>query len=333
MRRRWGAAAIVAAIVCAAAPPLQAYLKLGMQVGDRLVSLQWDRFPVRYFVTNRAVPGVTPQQVQQAVSAAFATWDAVPSATLSSQFAGFTATGPLENTAQTVLGFEDEPSLRQVLGATSFTVDVTTGEILEADVFFNSTFQWSVAPAGEAGRYDLQSIALHEIGHLHGLGHSALGETDLHAGGRSVIASGAVMFPIAFSPGSIDERTLRADDIAGISDLYGTSAFKQTAGSIAGTVRKNGAGVFGAHIVAFNLKTGNLVGGFSLAPDGSFVIASLDPGTYVLRVEPLDDVDLDGFFDDAARVDVSFRPVVYDELIAVPRGGTATHVDVTVVPK
>ena len=92
---------------------------------------------------------------------------------------------------------------------------------LESDIFFNSAFPWSVAPAGEAGRFDLESIALHEIGHFSGLGHSALGETELReGGGRRVLAAEAVMFPIAFTSGSIAARTLKADDIAGISDLY-----------------------------------------------------------------------------------------------------------------
>ena len=89
-----------------------------------------------------------------------------------------------------------------------------TGEIIESDIFLNSTFAWSVAAGGEPGRQDVESIALHEIGHLHGLGHSMLGETELIGGGRRVLGAEAVMFPIAFTAGTLN-RTLRADDIAG----------------------------------------------------------------------------------------------------------------------
>ncbi len=141
------------------------------------------------------------------------------------------------------------------------------------------------------------------------------------------------MFPIAFSPGSVSLRTLRADDIAGISDLYPAAGFARRTGSISGKVTKNGAGVLGAHIVAFNPRTGKLVGGFSLEDDGSFVIAGLDPGPQVLRAEPLDDADVDSFLDLTLGVDVNFRVAFYEKLVVVPRGGGATGIALKVLPK
>ena len=115
------------------------------------------------------------------------------------------------------------------------------------------------------------------------------------------------MFPIAFSAGDINDRTLKADDIAGISDIYGNATFQRQTGSISGKVTKNGRGVLGAHVVAFNPATGKLVGGFSLSDDGSFVIAGLEPGPQVLRVEPLDDGDIYSFFDETMNIDVDFQ--------------------------
>jgi hypothetical protein len=326
------ACAIVIGATLASAPAAHAYLKLGTRISTGLADLRFKTFPIRYFITNLDVDGVKAPQLQQSVARAFATWAAVPNVGLSSQFVGFTGLNPVSGDNANVIGFTDRPDLDRVLGSTSFTVDTVTGEVLESDIFLNSTFLWSVAAAGEAGRQDVESIALHEIGHLHGLGHSMLGETELIGSGRRVLGSESVMFPIAFPAGSLN-RTLHSDDIAGISDIYGNDQFRQSTGSISGRVTKNGAGVVGAHVVAFNPATGKLVASFSLADDGTFVIAGLDPGTNVLRAEPMDDADVTSFLDASFKVDADFKAAFYNRLVTVPRGGTASNVELKVVPK
>jgi len=325
--------ALAGALMLVCAVPAAAYLKLGTRVGSRTVTLAWRQFPIRYFVTNRDVDGVTAQQFRTAVEGAFAKWHAVPNTTTSSQFVGFTQASPVSGDGATVLGFQNRPELDRTLAATNFFIDTTSGEIVESDIFFNSAFTWSTADAGVSGRYDVASIAQHEIGHLLGLSHSALGETELRAGGRRVLGAEAVMFPIAFAAGDINDRTLKADDIAGISDIYGTATFQRQTGSVSGTVTKNGRGVLGAHVVAFNPASGKLIGGFSLTEDGSFVIAGLEPGPQVLRVEPLDDGDISSFFDETMNIDVDFKVAFYDKVVVVPRGGGAKNIEIKVQAK
>jgi hypothetical protein len=316
--------------------PAAAYQTYGVQVGNSFVPVKWSRLPVRYFVTDRGVAGVTAAQFRDAAARAFTTWQNVETASVSASFAGFTSAEPDDEDNQNTLGFASRPDLARVLGTTSYFIDDTTGEILEADIFFNSTFAWSVAPAGESGKFDLESIIVHETGHLFGLGHSAIGETELIAGGgRRVIAAESVMFPIAFASGNISGRTPRADDIAGLSEIYPRAGGTGTTGGMSGRVTKNGQGVIGAHVVAFNPATGVLVGNFAVEKDGRVSISGLAPGPYIVRVEPVDDAELDSFFDISTipNVDINFRVAYCRGFVVVPAGGGSQPFEVKVTAK
>ena len=330
---RSGCALLVAVLMALAGTPAQAYLKFGLRDSVRSVSLRWTTQPAPYFVTEQGVPGVTADQLRQAVERAFRAWEDVPTASVRFQFSGFTSALPLEDDNTSTMGFLSHPELDRVLASTSSLFDTRTGEIIEADIFFNSSFAWSVLENGEPGRFDLQSIATHEAGHFLGLSHSALGETEPRpGGGRRVLGAGAVMFPVAFAPGNIEGRTLFPDDIAGVSDIYPDAGFRQDTGSVQGRVTKNGSGVFGAHVVAYDARTGDLVGNFALEDTGEFIIAGLKPGLHIIRVEPLDDAEIDSFFD-PPNVDIAFVPAIYNRLVVVPRGGASASITIAVRPK
>jgi hypothetical protein len=332
-RSSWSivSASLTAFLIFACPAQTQAYLKLGVDVQGRTVALRWSDAPVQYYLSENTAPNVTLLEFRESVERAFDEWQRVPSAWITYQFAGFTTARPGQDDGWSTIGFLAMPQLDRVLASTSFLVDDLTGELIESDIFFNTAFRWSTSASGEPGHFDLQSIALHEIGHLSGLGHSALGETELLPdGGRMVLATDAVMFPIAFPAGRTSNRTLRPDDIAGISDIYPDRGFARSTGSLSGRVTKNGRGLFGAHVAAFDPATGTLVGNFALNDSGAFSISGLAPGVYVVRVEPLDDADVDSFFDSSIPIDLNFQVSFHSRLIVVPRGGDSGTIQIRV---
>lgn len=96
--------------------------------------------------------------------------------------------------------------------ATATWAAFANGDLFGFDIqFFTSggglDFVWSNDPA--FNEFDLESVCVHEFGHALGLGHS--------------VVAGATMFATV-TAGSITNRTLSADDIAGVQALYGVQA-------------------------------------------------------------------------------------------------------------
>ena len=66
--------------------------------------------------------------------------------------------------------------------------------------------------------------------------------------------------------------------------------------------------------------------------DSPRLLAGVEPGPVVLRVEPLDDGDVASFID-RPRVDTNFRVGFSPRVVFVPRGGNAPDVVIEVVEK
>lgn len=187
------------------------------------------------------------------------------------------------------------------------------GEILDADVLLrpadpNIAFATPAALPGNPTAFDLESILTHELGHMLGFSHSAVWR--------------AMMFPFAPAPGSFlgdrptmaaPDAPLGADDRAGLRVLYpGATPFGSISGfvtpanplSLAGLAEPSPGrpvtGIFGAHVVAVDADSGEVVaatlGGWSCNAadlptrfDGFYIIEGLPLGrNYKVYAEPLD---------------------------------------------
>jgi Matrixin len=191
------------------------------------------------------------------------------------------------------------------------TVSTEVGQILDADIYFNPsdanvTFATPSALSGNPKSYDMESLMIHEFGHLLGFSHSAVWS--------------AIMFPFAAAPGTSSglrpttqqpDAPLADDDRAGLRTLYTDLNDTTDIGSIAGRVIPANplslptspagvTGIFGAHVVAVDVASGNVIGtlgGWSCAApgptqfDGSYVIQHLAVGhSYAVYAEALDGV-------------------------------------------
>ncbi len=163
--------------------------------------------PVRYLINDAGSDDLATDEVIAAFDAAFATWQAVPTASLAFQNDGTTTLGLDSNDDTNVMLFVETGWSFGSEAAAATSLQVLAG-MQTADIAVNGeNFTWAIGPASSAinsNVLDLQAVLAHEIGHFSGLDHST----------RSI----DTMY-FSWKPWQ-SQRTLSVDDKLGLTSKY-----------------------------------------------------------------------------------------------------------------
>ncbi|HSZ80802.1 MAG TPA: hypothetical protein VLA14_00895 [Polyangia bacterium] len=237
--------AVIAATL-AVAGPARAYVRTRSE--DNKWVLIWPNPRITMTVRTGGTLPLPAADLVGAATRAAATWSAAANDT-SVDYAVATSTA-----APVTSAFDGENSISfrsadwdAALGYAPDALALTTvwskgGAIVDADTEINSTdpnFTWAVLPddpaaASSSPDVDLQNALTHELGHVIGLNHPCyLGDApdppEVDNEGNPVLSCSdpslppsvrdATMYPSSL-PGLINERTLSADEILALHDLY-----------------------------------------------------------------------------------------------------------------
>jgi hypothetical protein len=173
--------------------------------------------------------------------------------------------------------------------------------ITDALLILNGTFPSSID-------LDMESTAVHELGHIWGLGHTFIGAINTANGVAGLYPIHPVAIPTMYPyVNPVDDRygrTLEWDDYAGISWLYPETAYAPPGripfGSDTGRLRgkatyRDQIPLTAVHVRAVNVDQTDVqiacLSGYAADGSGSFDIADLPPGRYTLVAESIDGRD------------------------------------------
>lgn len=292
--------------------PLSTFNGKPVRYKSDTVKYQLDRGPFGIF---------SNAQARALANASFKTWEDVPTATISfnhlpgdtlpvdvnaSNFLQYTTLASVKIDSLNPIVFDSDGGITDALfgaGASggvigfAWTEDVDgDGYYDEGEAFMNGKFADGTA---NSFTYDeWKSTFVHEFGHFLGLDHTQINGEFVNNASKTIYIP--TMYPTATAD-DVPLGDLNPDDAAAISLIYPDSSFAATTGIIAGSVtRANGSAVRGANVIASSTGADSLMNRISSITDyyeqnnGTYAIAGLAPGQYVVRIEPIDPEFIEG---------------------------------------
>jgi hypothetical protein len=253
---RFALLALVIALPLTLATPAGAFNVLSFD-GRNIVKWRSSHLPLHYEVQANfpATPGTDDEA---AIAAAVASWQNVTCSSLTFAFDGYTAGNTIvardgrNRIVYTTQGFTTTASGAIGVTYTEFSGDSRGWYISGGDIAINAYTSWSTSPG--RSQFDLESVVVHELGHLIGLQHTP------------VLA--ATMY-FAVGPGDTSQRSLHDDDRSGGCFLYPAGTFRCTSNADCPTLESNDTDAFG---------NPHLWGRSTCQPDGTCALTGAPPG-------------------------------------------------------
>jgi hypothetical protein len=190
---------------------MQGQVCVSAQPTDCGTPLFWRRPAITYSVQKDASSQVSFDEIRATLATAFATWSGVdcgggehPRLAVTEAEAAVCHQHEYNKDRgnANIILFRDDgwPYEKEKIGQTTITYDTETFEIYDADMELNAT-DYAFTTGDTGVKVDLLSVVQHESGHFLGLDHS--------------LSPDATMYK-SYDAGSIEQRTLSADDVAAI---------------------------------------------------------------------------------------------------------------------
>lgn len=158
----------------------------------------WKNLPAQYFIDSSV-----PTELVQGVVNSFEVWNTA---------AGFQlyARTNSESNAKIVVNHEPIDSQGGILAQAQWSYSPSRGEMTRATITFDSRENWALLVTEACGSngsvFDIMNVAVHEVGHISGLGHAPTDRL------QTMYAS--------TGPGQTLGRTLGNGDVKGFSEAY-----------------------------------------------------------------------------------------------------------------
>jgi hypothetical protein len=300
------AAGIFFSLTIFAGGPLQTWNGKSVRFQSNTITYKLDRGAFGIF---------TNTQARDLANASFKVWDDVSSSNVTFQhtdadtlpvdvdgtnFLDYTNLDSAKIDGINPIVFDSDGSITDALFGSGASADVigfaysedrdSDGYLDEGEAFMNGKFA-----DGSTSSFTLaewKSTFVHEFGHFLGLDHTQINGNFVNDGKMTQYIP--TMYPTA-TVNDVPLGDLNPDDIAAISALYPEPAFATSTGNISGSVtRANGSVVRGANVIAISTGADSLMNQVSAITDyyvqnnGNYTVVGLTPGSYVIRIEPID---------------------------------------------